>query len=107
MKRPVTRVDRSPMNRKRWVLKLSCGHEVWITSTSKPTRKEADCHECSRRNASGVKDSCDQYRNIGGVRFECWTADSAEFYRERKEAKALGLRTRMIDGQLYREVPPS
>lgn len=42
----VQRVDRSPMNPKRWCLTLSCGHEVWVTSKSKPTRMKAMCDTC-------------------------------------------------------------
>lgn len=43
----VVRVDRSPMNAKRWVLTLSCGHEVWLTATKKPARKTSKCTRCA------------------------------------------------------------
>ena len=42
----VVAVDRSPMNAKRWSLTLSCGHEVWVTSTRKPKTKTAKCAKC-------------------------------------------------------------
>lgn len=57
----------------------------------------------NKRNALGVKDSINQYRNIGGVFFRCWTSDPSTFEAERTEAKRLGLKTRMINGELYRE----
>lgn len=44
----VLRIDRSPMNAKRWTLSLSCGHEVWVTATKKPARKTAKCPTCAR-----------------------------------------------------------
>jgi hypothetical protein len=44
----VLRVDRSPMNAKRWSLTLSCGHEVWISASKKPTRRTAKCPTCAR-----------------------------------------------------------
>jgi len=43
----VLRVDRSPMNPKRWVLTLACNHEVWVTSTRKPTQKTSPCTTCA------------------------------------------------------------
>jgi predicted aminopeptidase len=43
----VLRVDRSPMNGRRWALTLACGHEEWITSARKPTRKTARCSKCA------------------------------------------------------------
>jgi len=62
-------------------------------------------HLKSLRNQFGLKDSSDQYRNIYGIRYECWTADQSEFEVEKSKARELGLRTRVIQGQLYREVP--
>jgi len=46
VKRNVTRVDQSPMNRLRWLLTLACGHEVWITSRSRPRRAKSACPTC-------------------------------------------------------------
>jgi hypothetical protein len=43
----VLSVDRSPMNAKRWLLTLACGHGVWITSERKPSRKTARCSACA------------------------------------------------------------
>lgn len=44
----VDRVDRSPMNAKRWTLSLACGHVIWVTSARKPARKTAKCTTCAR-----------------------------------------------------------
>ena len=49
MKADVVRVDPSPMNRKRWCLQLSCGHEVWVTRVKRPTAKTANCPECEEK----------------------------------------------------------
>jgi len=61
----------------------------------KPTFNYNDC---------GVKDSCHCYRNINGIHYECWTADHNIFEDEKRKAKELGLKFRMIKGDLYREV---
>jgi hypothetical protein len=42
----VVRVDQSPLNPQRWCLTLECGHEAWVNSTRKPTRKSASCGRC-------------------------------------------------------------
>ena len=44
IKREVSRVDRSPMNPKRWCVELSCGHELWVTG--KPRKKVFPCEQC-------------------------------------------------------------
>lgn len=44
----VVRVDPSPMNSMRWLLSLSCGHEVWITAKSRPKRKTVKCETCGK-----------------------------------------------------------
>lgn len=41
----VVSVKQSPLNALRWCLALSCGHETWITSKRRPTRKRAECPE--------------------------------------------------------------
>ncbi len=46
-RRQVVRIDQSPMNAKRWCLELDCGHEVWITSTRRPTNKKFLCRHHS------------------------------------------------------------
>jgi hypothetical protein len=33
------------MNPNRWLLELSCGHEVWVTATGRPKRN-VQCQEC-------------------------------------------------------------
>ena len=43
----VLSAGRSPMNPKRYLLQLSCGHEKWITATKRPARKKATCTACS------------------------------------------------------------
>ena len=42
----VLKVTQSPMNPKRWCLDLECGHEQWVTSNKKPTRKTISCDRC-------------------------------------------------------------
>jgi hypothetical protein len=42
----VVRIDRSPMNKRRWCLELECGHEEWITSSRRPTREFTICCKC-------------------------------------------------------------
>lgn len=63
------------------------------------------------RNENGVKDSTNCYRNIKlkGIKvfFEHWTSDPSNFESERKTAKNEGLRTRIINGELYRELIPN
>ncbi len=49
--RMVTRVSQSPLNATRWSLDLSCGHEVWITSRSRPVRKFSPCSICGEMQA--------------------------------------------------------
>ncbi len=44
--RKVLGVTRSPMNSKRWMLTLECGHEVWVTSSRQPIREFSKCHAC-------------------------------------------------------------
>lgn len=58
----------------------------------------------SKRNSNGVKSSCNCYRNINGVHYEQWTHIVEDFEKEKAEAKKLGLKTRIIQGELYREV---
>jgi hypothetical protein len=56
-------------------------------------------NESNKRNEHGVKYSCDQYRNIGGIRFVNWMPCNVA--GEREKAKAQGLKTRVINGDLY------
>lgn len=42
-------IDRSPMNKLRWVLSLFCGHTAWETSKSMPSKRLVDCEACRRR----------------------------------------------------------
>jgi len=42
----VLRAFRSPLNPQRWCLTLECGHEVWVTSKSRPKRQTAKCENC-------------------------------------------------------------
>jgi len=55
-------------------------------------------------NTYGVKSSCDQYRNIGGVHYANWTADTGIFEEEKGKAKKAGLKYKIIKGELYLEV---
>lgn len=48
-KRQVVRADQSPMNEKRWLLTLSCGHETWVTRSRAPTLgTKVECETCRR-----------------------------------------------------------
>ncbi len=53
-----------------------------------------------------MKQSRDQYRNIGGVHYIMWTADASQFDGAKLECKRLGIKYRVIDGQFYREHGP-
>ncbi len=44
----VKRVHRAPLNPLRWCVELVCGHEVWVTSRAKPTRKLYLCERCEK-----------------------------------------------------------
>lgn len=46
VERRVVRIDRSPMNPKRWCFTLECGHEVWQSWTRKPKRTIMACDAC-------------------------------------------------------------
>lgn len=43
MKQGVVSIRQSPVNGLRWLLLLKCGHVLWITAKTRPTRKTADC----------------------------------------------------------------
>ena len=51
-----------------------------------------------------LKQSIKQYRNKNGVRFEHYTSDVGEFKTIRAELKVLGIRSIIVDGQLYKQV---
>jgi len=56
-----------------------------------------------RYNGYGVKSSGDQYRNINGVHYVCYSADPDNIPGYIKEAQANGLKTKIIKGELYVE----
>lgn len=39
----VVDVTQSPMNAKRWLVRLACGHEHWVTRARRPTAKRMPC----------------------------------------------------------------
>lgn len=43
------------------------------------------------------------YRNIKGVHFVQWTSNPADFEKEKQYAKEKGLKTKMINGELFIE----
>lgn len=48
IKKKVTGIHKSQMNRVRWVLVLECKHEVvWTTIGPRPALKAITCFECS------------------------------------------------------------
>lgn len=56
-----------------------------------------------RYNNYGVKSSSDQYRNIKGVHYVCYTSNPDAFEEVRKESKEKGLKVRIINGEMYVE----
>lgn len=44
MKANIISAHQSPMNEYRWLCKLSCGHEQWVTRTGRP--RAAECETC-------------------------------------------------------------
>ena len=60
--------------------------------------------ESYTKNSSGYKNSCEKYRNIKGIKYQQWTFHKSEFKEEKTKAKKLGLKTIVIQGELFREV---
>ena len=54
-------------------------------------------------NQNRVKNSCDMYRNIKGVHYTQWTADTSAFEEGKEYAKSKGLKTKIINGELFME----
>lgn len=50
------------------------------------------------------KQSPKQYRNIDGVRFEHYASDPSEFKEIKYSLKLQGIKTRVVKGQLYKQV---
>lgn len=51
-----------------------------------------------------VKHHSEQYRNLNGKYFQCWTANQEVFEQEIAEFKTENRAYRIIEGQLYREI---
>ena len=49
-------------------------------------------------NHSGYKNSCEKYRTIAGIKYEQWV------FNENEIDENLGLKCRIINGELFREV---
>jgi len=47
-RRIVVRVDRSPLNARKWNLELECGHEVWVFGKRRPTVYAETCERCRK-----------------------------------------------------------
>lgn len=56
------------------------------------------------KNAHGFKNSVNKYRNINGIQYEQWTHWAEDFPEEKRKAKELGLKYKVIAGELFREV---
>jgi len=56
------------------------------------------------KNANGYKNSCQKYRIINGIKYQQWTFNKSDFDKEKAIAKEMGLKIRIINGELYREV---
>lgn len=46
-KQVIVSATRSPMNAKRWLLELGCGHPQWVTAARKPTARATRCIRCA------------------------------------------------------------
>lgn len=51
-----------------------------------------------------LKQSINQYRNINGTRYECYTTNADEFDKCKAECKEERLKYRIIEDQFYKEV---
>lgn len=49
MRQGVIAVHQSLLNPQRWLLRLECGHEMWMTSKTRPTRLFAKCDQCKEK----------------------------------------------------------
>lgn len=64
----------SPLNQKQWSLALECGHEKWVTSKSRPSRKTAECEPCKvNLRSQKAKDPCTGCGEVHDVSQKCWT----------------------------------
>jgi hypothetical protein len=45
-RRAVIDVKQSPGNRHEWILTLECGHQKWIVTNGRPTKKSVRCMKC-------------------------------------------------------------
>jgi hypothetical protein len=45
----IQNVKQSPLNEKQWCCQLDCGHDQWVTSNRRPTRKTLVCDKCAAR----------------------------------------------------------
>lgn len=51
-----------------------------------------------------LKQSINQYRNINGIKFICYTSDPSLFKTLKKECKEKNIKYRIIDFQFYIQV---
>lgn len=51
----VVQVSQSPMNARRWLLRLACGHEFWMTSVRRPKMVAARCQVCPPGKRKGER----------------------------------------------------
>lgn len=56
-----------------------------------------------KKNNYGVKSSCDMYRNINGIHYIHYTSNPDDFEKVKAEAKKDGLKTKMINNELFIE----
>lgn len=64
-----------PMNERRWLLALECGHEYWITRARRPRAHKAKCLICATKpepsTGSGSPEPKPQEGATGRVRRTC------------------------------------
>lgn len=78
---------------------------VYQKKNSKTVPHEKKEYEVTnRRNKAGVKDSADQYRNVSGKHFISWDYEPANFEEHKRDAARVGLKTKIVNGELYLEV---
>jgi hypothetical protein len=59
----VVQAVQSPTNEKRWYVKMTCGHDGWVMSESKPTRAICRVQACAppmKQLSSKHCDNCDE-----------------------------------------------
>jgi len=54
MKQAIVTSSKSPLNKLKWLVALSCGHEEWVAQKTKP-RGFRECQKCPREETKMEK----------------------------------------------------